>query len=56
MTWVGRAAWVREWAESLWDMVTSVFEIDWSLQGVAPNTVMKNYTGWTAIIAVPTTI
>ena len=45
-----------EWTESLRDMVTTVFETNLSLQDARLNTVMKQLTGWAAIIAVPTAV
>ena len=45
-----------EWAESLRDMITTVFETNLSLQDARLNTIMKKLTGWAAIIAVPTLV
>ncbi|GMA18115.1 magnesium transporter CorA family protein [Arsenicicoccus piscis] len=45
-----------EWTESLRDMMTSVFETNLSLQDARLNTIMKQLSGWAAIIAVPTAI
>ena len=47
---------VSEWTESLRDMVTTVFETNLSLQDARLNTIMKQLTGWAAIIAVPTAV
>lgn len=43
-------------AESLRDMITTIFETNLSLQDARLNMVMKKLTGWAAIIAVPTAI
>jgi magnesium transporter len=45
-----------EWTESLRDMIATIFETNLSLQDARLNTVMKQLTGWAAIIAVPTAI
>lgn len=45
-----------EWTESLRDMVTSIFETNLSLQDSRLNTIMKQLSGWAAIIAIPTAI
>lgn len=45
-----------EWTESLRDMITTVFETNLALQDSRLNTVMKQLTGWAAIIAVPTAV
>ena len=45
-----------EWTESLRDMVTTVFETNIALQDARLNAVMKQLTGWAAIIAVPTAV
>ena len=45
-----------EWTESLRDMVTSIFETNMSLSDNRMNAVMKQLTGWAAIIAVPTAL
>jgi magnesium transporter len=47
---------VTEWTESLRDMVTALFETNLSLQDSRLNNVMKQLTGWAAIIAVPTAV
>ncbi|GGF97793.1 magnesium transporter [Rhodococcoides trifolii] len=45
-----------EWTESLRDMVGAIFETNLSLQDIRMNIVMKQLTGWAAIIAVPTAV
>jgi len=45
-----------EWADSLRDMVTTIYETNLSLQDQRLNTVMKKVTSWAAIIAIPTAI
>ncbi len=45
-----------EWTESLRDLITTMFETSLSLQDARLNTVMKQLTGWAAIIAVPTAV
>jgi magnesium transporter len=47
---------VWEWAESLSDMGTTVFETYLSLQDARLNTIVEQLTAWAAIIAVPTAI
>ncbi len=45
-----------EWADSLRDMVSSLFETNLSLQDARLNSIMKKLSGWAAVIAVPTAI
>lgn len=45
-----------EWADSLRDVVASLFETNLSLQDARLNTIMKKLAAWAAIIAVPTAI
>jgi magnesium transporter len=46
----------QEWTDSLRDMLATIFETNLSLADARLNTVMKQLTGWAAIIAVPTAI
>lgn len=45
-----------EWTESLRDLVASIYETNISLADTRMNVVMKQLSGWAAIIAVPTLI
>ncbi len=45
-----------EWTESLRDLVSSIYETNISLADARMNVVMKQLSGWAAIIAVPTLI
>lgn len=45
-----------EWAESLRDMVTALYETHLALLDSRLNTVMKKLAGWAAVVAVPTAI
>ncbi|NUT94877.1 MAG: magnesium transporter CorA family protein [Saccharothrix sp.] len=45
-----------EWTESLRDLVATIRETQLNLQGNRLNTIMKQLTGWAAIVAVPTAI
>jgi magnesium transporter len=45
-----------EWTESLRDLVTTILETNLTVQGNRMNLIMKQLTGWAAIIAVPTAI
>ncbi len=45
-----------EWADSLRDLVTTIFETNMSLQDTRLNIVMRQLAAWAAIIAVPTAI
>lgn len=45
-----------EWTESLRDLVSSIYETNISLADTRMNVVMKQLSGWAAIIAVPTLI
>ncbi|SER59463.1 magnesium transporter [Propionibacterium cyclohexanicum] len=45
-----------EWTESLRDLVSSIYETNISLADTRMNVVMKQLSGWAAIIAVPTFI
>ena len=51
-----RALRAAEWADSLRDMVSSLFETNLSLQDARLNSIMKKLSGWAAVIAVPTAI
>lgn len=45
-----------EWADSLRDLVTTIFETNLSLADARLNQVVKRLSGWAAIIAVPTAV
>ena len=45
-----------EWADSLRDLVTTIFETNLSLADQRLNQVVKRLSGWAAIIAVPTAV
>ncbi len=45
-----------DWADSLRDLVTTIFETNMSLQDTQLNVVMRQLAAWAAIIAVPTAI
>ncbi|MFT8395712.1 magnesium transporter CorA family protein [Propionibacterium sp.] len=45
-----------EWTESLRDLVSSIYETNLSLADSRMNVIMKQLSGWAAIIAVPTLI
>jgi magnesium transporter len=45
-----------EWADSLRDLITTIFETNLSLADQRLNQVVKRLSGWAAIIAVPTAI
>ncbi|GAA1792608.1 magnesium transporter CorA family protein [Planosporangium flavigriseum] len=45
-----------EWTESLRDLVTTILETNLTVQGNRMNLIMKQLTGWAAIIAVPTAV
>lgn len=45
-----------DWADSLRDLVTTIFETNMSLQDTQLNVVMRRLAAWAAIIAVPTAI
>lgn len=45
-----------EWADSLRDLVTTIFETNMSLQDTRLNMVMRQLAAWAAIVAVPTAI
>ena len=45
-----------EWADSLRDLITTIFETNLSLADQRLNQVVKRLSGWAAIIAVPTAV
>jgi len=45
-----------EWTDSLRDLVTSILETNFTIQGNRLNRITKKVTGWAAIIGVPTFI
>jgi magnesium transporter len=45
-----------EWADSLRDLITTIFETNLSLADARLNQVVKRLSGWAAIIAVPTAV
>jgi magnesium transporter len=45
-----------EWADSLRDLVTTIFETNLSLADARLNQVVKRLSAWAAIIAVPTAV
>ena len=45
-----------EWADSLRDLVTTIFETNLSLADARLNQVVKKLSAWAAIIAVPTAV
>ncbi len=47
---------VSEWTEGLRDMVATVLETNLTIQGNQLNVIMKQLTGWAAVIAVPTAV
>jgi magnesium transporter len=46
----------NEWADSLRDLITTIFETNLSLADARLNQVVKRLSGWAAIIAVPTAV
>lgn len=47
---------IADWAESLRDLITGIFDANLALQGNRLNVITKKVTGWAAIVAVPTAI